>query len=79
MATTTKQDTHLASAAVALYRAAHAGCSPEQRDSDECLADECIRVVTDFIECFHYCAPDDPQAIAVRVYTQLNLDLSKIH
>ena len=46
--------------------------------SDEDLAEFCIRHVTDFIESFHYCGTDDPQAVAVYVFDELSLDMNTI-
>lgn len=73
------QDRQLAVAATALYYAAEFGCVPDDLDTDEENADLCIRTVTDYIEGFDHCSPDDPQALAVAVYERLKLDVAKIH
>lgn len=73
-----KQDRELAKAATALYRAAELGCVPDSRDTDEELADFCIKTASDYMESFDYCCPDDTQAIADYVYSELHLDHSKI-
>ncbi len=74
-----KQDRQLALAAVALYRAAEFGIVPDNRDTDEEAADDCIRVVTEYIEMFEYSGVDSPQVLADYVYHTLNLDRSKSH
>lgn len=73
-----KQDRELAKAAVALYRAAELGCVPDSRDTDEEFANFCIKTVSDYMESFDYCCPDDMQAIADYVYSAFQLDHSKI-
>lgn len=77
--TISKQDRSLATAAVALYRAAEFGCVPDNRDTDEAGVDDCIETVRGYMESFHYCGVDDMQALTDCVYTKLSLGHNKIH
>ncbi len=75
--TLSKQDKYLGDAAVSLYHAAEEGCVPANRDTDEEDAAFCIRIVTDYIETFHYCGVDNEEGVANYVFSVLKLDRSK--